>query len=251
MDFLSINNIEKLHANNLSIHLVKKIALIIESLPINEEHIKDQLKRASTSIILNISKGEQIYPKNKFKYYSIARGSAQESNSWLLICLGKKLISEEEYLLLKSMIDKIINILTENLENLIKNYPNINFPIVQCKNINEIRSFQLAQKLVIELFEMDNSNFGEFSRYIQDRLVNAASNIASHISESEQNYYGRKTSFLNQAFQETNVLVTYIQLIESDIENEKYLHLKEVIAEIQQLISNELKEINSDFKCFI
>lgn len=250
--YLKIQNIEKLRALQLSIELVKKVGKIIQSLPFEEGHIKDQLKRASTSIIQSISKGEQIYVKNKFNHYSVAIGSAQETKSWLMTCMGKGLIPEGEFLTLESMIDSIIKMLNRILENLKNTYTDVDLPSAMVQNAKTLPCFQLAQDLVKELHEIDHVNLGEWYSYIKDQLVIASSNIASHVSESEQIYPKKKFLSLNYSFQECNVVKTYLELIKEDIvEKEKYEELKEMIAEIQHLIYRELNQINPDIKGFI
>lgn len=106
--YLTLQNVEKLRALQLSIELLKEIGMILEVLPFEESHTKDQLKRSATSIVQNIAKWEQLYLRQKFNLYSDAIGSAQETKSWLMTCNGKGLISEGEFLALDSMIDSII-----------------------------------------------------------------------------------------------------------------------------------------------
>lgn len=110
-NYLPLQNVENLRVLQLSIELVKKVSKILETLPFEEVHTKDQLYRASTSIIQNISRGEQLYVKQKSSSYNIAIGSAQEAKWWLMDCSIKGLISEGEFLALESMIDSIIKML--------------------------------------------------------------------------------------------------------------------------------------------
>lgn len=65
MKYLKIRNIEKLNALKLSNELLERVGEIVESLPMDEEHIRDQLLRATISISHNICRAEQIYPKTK------------------------------------------------------------------------------------------------------------------------------------------------------------------------------------------
>ncbi|MGG3691800.1 four helix bundle protein [Heyndrickxia ginsengihumi] len=76
--YLTLQNVHKLRALQLSTELVKKVGKIIESLPFDEGHVKDQLKRASTSIVQSIAKGEQLYLKQKLT----SRQFRTKSNKW-------------------------------------------------------------------------------------------------------------------------------------------------------------------------
>lgn len=61
-------------AKSLYLHL--RPTLVKTSIPL---HLRDQLDRATTSILLNIAEGSAKYsPKDKRRYYLAARGSAQE-----------------------------------------------------------------------------------------------------------------------------------------------------------------------------
>lgn len=249
---LTIRDLKKLRVSSIAIEVVKKIDLIIESLPFEENHIKDQLTRASSSIVLNISRGEQLYFGYKCKSYSDAIGSAQECKSWLLIIYNKKLISDGEFFSLESMIDSIIKILKRIIENLENNHTEKKNSSLELKDVKDLRCFQLAQTLVMELYYLPDEDFSEMNRYIKEQLINVASNLASHISEGEQLYSGNKIKFLNNAFQESNVVKTYLEIIKEKIEeNSKYEELKKIITEIQHLLSTELKNLDSSIKCFI
>ncbi len=55
-------------------------ALMIEALPRASRSARDQLDRASLSVVLNIAEGAgRRAPRDKARFYSIARGSANES----------------------------------------------------------------------------------------------------------------------------------------------------------------------------
>ncbi len=70
---------EKLEVYKLTIKFYALTALVVESLPRGHGSVKDQLKRASISIPLNIAEGAgKIPPRDQSKFYAIARGSALE-----------------------------------------------------------------------------------------------------------------------------------------------------------------------------
>jgi four helix bundle protein len=70
---------ERFEAYQLSIQFLKLTLDLVEKIPPGYSAVKDQLKRASLSIPLNIAEGSgkrQIPDRNRF--YGIARGSAME-----------------------------------------------------------------------------------------------------------------------------------------------------------------------------
>ena len=79
-----------------SIKLIKDIYTIIDSLPKSEEYnLKLQLKRAVTSIALNIAEGKGRKSKKDFlNFLTIAFGSLMEANAILDICIELGYIKE-------------------------------------------------------------------------------------------------------------------------------------------------------------
>src|SRR4030095_1925515 len=59
---------------------------IIEQMPPGRAHLKDQLDRAATSIVLNVAEGAgELSPDEKCRFYRIARRSATEAGAILHI----------------------------------------------------------------------------------------------------------------------------------------------------------------------
>ena len=64
-----------------------------------DKDLKDQLRRASTSILLNIAEGSGKFAKNdKKNFYLISRGSVNECVAILRILRLQKLIDESVYI---------------------------------------------------------------------------------------------------------------------------------------------------------
>ena len=63
-----------------------------------DKNLKDQLKRAALSIVLNIAEGAGKYTKNdKKNFYVVAKGSVNECVAIMRILKVEKLIDEETY----------------------------------------------------------------------------------------------------------------------------------------------------------
>src|ERR1700758_1424654 len=73
---------------------------------------KDQLDRASTSIPLNIAEGNgKFSAKNRARFFEMARGSALECAACLDVLLVRKLTTEEQVILAKEQLSRIVQML--------------------------------------------------------------------------------------------------------------------------------------------
>jgi four helix bundle protein len=73
---------------------------------------KDQLDRASTSIPLNVAEGNgKFSAKDRARFLEIARGSALECAACLDVLLARKLASEEQVVLAKERLSRIVQML--------------------------------------------------------------------------------------------------------------------------------------------
>jgi four helix bundle protein len=73
---------------------------------------KDQLDRALTSIPLNIAEGNgKFSAKDRARFFEMARGSALECAAYLDVLLTRKLASEEQVILSKERLSRIVQML--------------------------------------------------------------------------------------------------------------------------------------------
>jgi four helix bundle protein len=76
--------------------------------------LRDQLERASVSILLNLAEGAgRFAPADKARLYSIARGSAMECGGILDVLLARKLITAAAYRRLHGLLVRIVAMLTK------------------------------------------------------------------------------------------------------------------------------------------
>jgi four helix bundle protein len=74
--------------------------------------IKDQLDRASTSIPLNLAEGNGKYsPKDRCRFFDIARGSALECAAGLDVLVAKRKVSADQVRPGKERLQKIVRML--------------------------------------------------------------------------------------------------------------------------------------------
>lgn len=106
--------------------IAKKVVIktykIANILPSNEQYvIVDQIKRASLSVLTNISESEGVYTiKARLKYLYIARGSLSELKGCLYLIDELYTINETQILRditkLEIMLNKNIKMLPDNLK---------------------------------------------------------------------------------------------------------------------------------------
>ena len=80
-------------------------------------HARDQLLRASQSIPLNIAEGNgKRSPKDRRRFFEIARGSATECAAILDILVFQNVLSDEDAIRAKELLIRIVSMLTRLTE---------------------------------------------------------------------------------------------------------------------------------------
>src|SRR6187402_2810918 len=70
---------ERLDVYQRALEFLDQCDTILEQLPSGRAHLKDQLDRAATSVVLNVAEGAgEFSPDEKRRFYRIARRSATE-----------------------------------------------------------------------------------------------------------------------------------------------------------------------------
>jgi four helix bundle protein len=65
-------------AYQVAVELVHELRPIVESVKQHDSNLADQMKRAATSVVLNLSEGQRRAAGNKRRAYEIAHGEARE-----------------------------------------------------------------------------------------------------------------------------------------------------------------------------
>ena len=72
----------------------------------------DQLRRAAASVVLNISEGNaRTGPKERARFFAIARASAAESAACIDVALALRLICEPDALYFKDRLLQVVKML--------------------------------------------------------------------------------------------------------------------------------------------
>ena len=109
---------EKLHVYQRAVELVEWIDRLLKKIEIRSS-TRDQLDRASESIVLNISEGNgKFTPKDRCRYFDISRGSAMECAGCLDVLFAKKLITakerEEGKIILRDILNMLMGLIKSN-----------------------------------------------------------------------------------------------------------------------------------------
>ena len=104
---------EKLDVYQATIEFVVIIEEIVKQFPKGRGYLVEQLQRAGSSVLLNISEGAGEFSGNeKIRFYRMARRSATECAAILDICTRLCLVNEEISLKSRGLLLRIVSMLT-------------------------------------------------------------------------------------------------------------------------------------------
>jgi len=78
----------------VSVQLVDSLRDVVTLIEQHDRNLGDQLRRAATSVVLNLAEGSRSAKGNKQKHYAIAHGSANEVKAALALACGWGWIDE-------------------------------------------------------------------------------------------------------------------------------------------------------------
>jgi four helix bundle protein len=102
----------RLQAYHSSLDLLDLVDQIYDAMPRGRAHLKDQLDRAATSIVLNIAEGAGEFSRDeKLRFYRIARRSATETAAILDIVQRRKLIPDAAIHPARELLVRVVELL--------------------------------------------------------------------------------------------------------------------------------------------
>jgi four helix bundle protein len=105
---------QKLDVYKCSIEFLASATEIAADVPRGFAHLADQLRRASSSIPLNIAEGAgRVTKMDAARHHSIARGSAMESASLIDAIHVAKPIDEVKHLRAMELVERMVQMLTK------------------------------------------------------------------------------------------------------------------------------------------
>jgi four helix bundle protein len=105
---------KKLDVYHRALDLLDLLDPLIEQLPAGRAHLKDQLDRAGTSIVLNIAEGAgEFSPADKHRFYRMAKRSATETAAIIDILERRKQAPAALRTAIQDLIIRIVAMLTK------------------------------------------------------------------------------------------------------------------------------------------
>jgi four helix bundle protein len=102
----------KLEVYYSSLILLKDCDPIVQQLPQGRAHIRDQIQRATCSILANIAEGAgEFRRKEKARFYRMARRSAIEVAAWLEIVAQRHEAPESDIQQVLRQLENIVSML--------------------------------------------------------------------------------------------------------------------------------------------
>ena len=107
----SVPDCERLHVYRVAVEFQLLAASIGSGRRLGS--LRDQLDRASVSVVLNIAEGSgRFAPADKAHFYLIARGSAMECLEALFLLQARSLVSTDVYRRSRALLSRIVAMLT-------------------------------------------------------------------------------------------------------------------------------------------
>ena len=104
----------KLDVYHRALDLLELLDDLIESLPPGRAHLKDQLDRAGTSIVLNIAEGAgEFSAADKKRFYRMAKRSATEAAAIIDIFARRRHATAEQLGTIRELIGRVVSMLTK------------------------------------------------------------------------------------------------------------------------------------------
>jgi four helix bundle protein len=95
----------------LTIEIIKQLKPIVRRIEMRDRNLADQLKRAATSIALNVSEGAHAKGGNRKVHFHHAAGSANESRAALRVAGAWGYVEEGELSAVQDKLDHCIAVL--------------------------------------------------------------------------------------------------------------------------------------------
>ena len=104
---------EKLDVYQCAVKLLADVASMLDAMPSGTAVLRDQLERASLSIVANIAEAVGVRtPKERERHFGIARGSAMECGALLDACRLRRTVTLEQHEHAKQLLVRIVSMLT-------------------------------------------------------------------------------------------------------------------------------------------
>lgn len=116
---------ERLDVYRCAIEFLAMVGEMVDSMPSGTAVLRDQIERASLSIVANIAEGQGVRTaKERDRHLGIARGSAMECGALLDACRLRGICSAEQLKNGKQLLFRVVSMLTRMIASTTGSKPN-------------------------------------------------------------------------------------------------------------------------------
>ena len=98
-------------AREVASQIIRLLADVIDAVAKHDGSLADQLRRAGTSLVLNLAEGNRRIGRDKLHFFRIAAGSAAEADAALDVAVGFRYVDELEVAEARALIDRELGLL--------------------------------------------------------------------------------------------------------------------------------------------
>jgi len=103
------HNISRFEAFNISIDVIRRLGEVVAAIAARDAGLATQLKKAASSVSLNLSEGRRRAGRDRLHHWRIAAGSADETRACLLVAEAWGYVTRDEHL--DAILDRLDSLL--------------------------------------------------------------------------------------------------------------------------------------------
>jgi four helix bundle protein len=96
-------------AYEVSVELVRALRPLVPEVEKTDKDLADQMRRAASSVVLNLAEGQRSAKGNRHKHYSIAHGSANEVKAALELACAWGIVGDAQRQ--RDILDRLLGLL--------------------------------------------------------------------------------------------------------------------------------------------
>lgn len=101
----------KFDAYEISLQLIPALRPLVEAVSLHDRSLADQIRRAGSSVPLNVAEGARRNGRDRLHAYRIAAGSAAEVRAALAVARGWGYVEESRAQVADALLDRVLALL--------------------------------------------------------------------------------------------------------------------------------------------
>ena len=103
---------EDLDVFNVAVEMLICVDEIAEALPVGRGYMRDQLRRAANSVVLNVAEGAGEYsPGDKARFYRMSKRSATEAAAQIIVASRLELTGSADVAQARKLLHRVVSML--------------------------------------------------------------------------------------------------------------------------------------------